>query len=321
MRLVEAAKPVFARHETFHPRYGWFRKAYAFVGDDARIFMRKDAPVRMGVGKNMVRAIRFWGTAAKLIAESPDARPGRSASMVRTGLGDRLFGDDGWDPYMEEPATLWLLHWLLLASPCWLPVWWVAFNEFHAVEFDVGDLESVILTQLQVAAEWKTPHRSSIRKDVRALLRTYTPADGSARMGIDDILNCPFRELGLIGRSKPTDRYRFTTGAKPTLPAAVVGFAAIDYVARMHPGSRTVTLSHLAQASGGPGRVFKLLEGDLREALVSVAAKSATINLVTVAGATQLSWSGDPAETAVAILDDYYSRSSRRPPTTTEVNA
>ena len=29
MRLVEAAKPTFARHETFHPRYGWFRKAYA----------------------------------------------------------------------------------------------------------------------------------------------------------------------------------------------------------------------------------------------------------------------------------------------------
>ena len=29
MRLVEAAKPTFARHETFHPRYCWFRKAYS----------------------------------------------------------------------------------------------------------------------------------------------------------------------------------------------------------------------------------------------------------------------------------------------------
>ena len=183
MRLVEAAEPVFARHETFHPRYGWFRKAYAFVGDNPRIFVRPDAPVQMGVGKNMVRAIRFWGTAAKLITENPDSRPRRSASMVQTDLGDKLFGEDGWDPYMEEPATLWLLHWLLLAPPCSLPVWWVAFNEFHAVEFDDNELERVVLAQLQFAVDWKTPHRSSILKDVRALLRTYTPADGSARGG------------------------------------------------------------------------------------------------------------------------------------------
>ena len=34
MRLVDAAKPTFARHETFHPRYGWFRKAYSHVSAD-----------------------------------------------------------------------------------------------------------------------------------------------------------------------------------------------------------------------------------------------------------------------------------------------
>ena len=312
MRLVEAAEPVFARHETFHPRYGWFRKAYAFVGDNPRIFVRPDAPVQMGVGKNMVRAIRFWGTAAKLITENPDSRPRRSASMVQTDLGDKLFGEDGWDPYMEEPATLWLLHWLLLAPPCSLPVWWVAFNEFHAVEFDDNELERVVLAQLQFAVDWKTPHRSSIRKDVRALLRTYTPADGSARAGIDDILDCPLRELGLIGRSQATDRYRFTTGAKPTLPAAVVAFAAMDYVARTNPGRSTVTLSHLAQESGGPGRAFKLMESDLREAIASVAGESARIELVAVTGAAQLSWSGSPCDIAIAILDDYYDRPSRQ---------
>ena len=321
MRLAEAAERVFARHETFHPRYGWFRKAYAYVGDDPRIFARQDAPVRMGVGKNMVRAIRFWGTAAKLIEENPDSRSRRSASMVQTPLGDRLFGEDGWDPYMEEPATLWLLHWLLLAPPCWLPVWWVAFNQFHAVEFDEGELERVILTQLQIAADWKEPHRSSIRKDIRALFRTYTPADRSARVGIDDILDCPLRELGLIGRSEATGRYRFTTGAKPALPAAVVAFAALDYVARTNPRSRTITLSQLAQESGGPGRAFKLMEADLRETIASVAADSAKIDLVTVTGASQLSWSGNPSDTAAAILDDYYERSSQLSHSTDQASA
>ncbi len=305
MRLVEAAERVFARHETFHPRYGWFRKAYTFVGDDPKVFVLPDAPIRMGVGKNMVRAIRFWGTAAKLIEERTDSRR-RSGNMVQTKLGNRLFGDDGWDPYMEEPATLWLLHWLLLAPPCLLPVWWVAFNEFHAIEFDDDDLERIVLAQLEFATEWKTPHRSSILKDVRALLRTYTPLDRSARVGIDDMLNCPFRELGIIGRSEATQRYRFATGAKPTLPAAVVAFAAMDYLERASWGSNTVTLSHLAQDPGGPGRAFKLLENDLHRALASVAAESPRIMMATVSGAVQLGWSGNPREIAIGIMDDYY---------------
>ena len=67
MRLVDATEPMFARHETFHPRYGWFRKAYSHVAADPHVFSREDAPVQIGVGKNMVRAIRFWGRAAKLI--------------------------------------------------------------------------------------------------------------------------------------------------------------------------------------------------------------------------------------------------------------
>ena len=61
MRLVEATEPTFARHETFHPRYGWFRKAYTFVSKDAHIFLRDDATVQIGVGKNMVRAHSLLG--------------------------------------------------------------------------------------------------------------------------------------------------------------------------------------------------------------------------------------------------------------------
>ena len=321
MRLVEAAEPVFARHETFHPRYGWFRKAYAAVGLDPKIFIRKDAPVRLGVGKNMVRAIRFWGTAAKVIETSSGSSRSRSSTMGRTFLGDKLFGKGGWDPYMEEPATLWLLHWLLLAPPCHLPVWWLAFNEFHAVEFDDGEVEQVVLTQLEVAAGWRMPHTSSVRKDVRALLRTYTPAGLATRAKIDDILDCPLRELRLIGRSEATGRYRFATRATPSLPSAVVTFAALDYVARTNADAGTITISHLAQESGGPGKAFKLTERELLEAIGSVAEESPSIKLATGTGVPQMSWSGSPQDTGTAILDDYYGQPSQVSRTTGEASA
>ena len=54
MRLADMAERSFARHETFHPRYGWFRKAYAFVADEGNDFNQEDAPRLSGVGKNMV---------------------------------------------------------------------------------------------------------------------------------------------------------------------------------------------------------------------------------------------------------------------------
>ena len=86
MRLADMAERSFARHETFHPRYSWFRKAYAHVAADGGIFSSEDAPVQIGVGKNMVRAIRFWGQAAKLITEDPQHSGRRKTSCVSPSL-------------------------------------------------------------------------------------------------------------------------------------------------------------------------------------------------------------------------------------------
>ena len=60
----------------------------------------------LGVGKNMVKSIRHWSVATGVLA---DTRGGGDA----TDFGARLFSDEGWDPYMEDPATVWLLHWQL----------------------------------------------------------------------------------------------------------------------------------------------------------------------------------------------------------------
>ena len=306
MRLADAAERTFARHETFHPRYGWFRKAYAFVAEAPDIFTRVDAPVRIGVGKNMVRAIRFWGLAAKLIEEDPRSVNRRAPDLIPTFLGGRLFSDSGWDRYMEDPGTLWLLHWLLLAPRSLLPVWWLAFNEFDAVEFTDDDLEAAVTLQFQVAANWANPHPSSIRKDVSALLRTYAPAEQSGRTGIDDNLDCPLRELNLIGRSSATNRYRFTTGAKPTLPPAILAYAALDYLARTATGGNTATISRLAHESGAPGKVFKLTEAELLAALEPAIDDSDALMLATPTGAHQISWSGEPDRIKNEILNRYY---------------
>ena len=78
--------PVFARYETFHPRFGWLKKGFDRAAQDLKVFLTDDAPVRVGVGKNMVRSIRYWCSAFKLLE---DDQP--------TEFGIQLLGQEGWD--------------------------------------------------------------------------------------------------------------------------------------------------------------------------------------------------------------------------------
>ena len=306
MGLEDATTAVFARHETFHPRYGWFRKAYSTVATDPQAFGRESAPVDIGVGKNMVRSIRFWGLAARLIIEDSGCPNKRSPDLLPTRFGHALFGQTGWDPYMEDPGTLWLLHWMLLAPPSRLPVWWFAFNEFHPLEFDGDDLELAFTARLKAATSWKEPKGSSIGKDVAALIRTYSRGDGKKRSGIDDLLDCPLRELHLIDRSAATHRYRFTAGAKATLPSEVALFATLDYLDRVNVAGKTVMLSRLTTELGSPAMAFKLNESDFVSALEPALNEQDGLILSSPNGAPQLGWKGELAAHAVEVLNRYY---------------
>lgn len=52
-------------HETFPCRYAWLPKAFLAIESDPKVFADEEkAMVTLGVGKNMVRAIRFWAQAA-----------------------------------------------------------------------------------------------------------------------------------------------------------------------------------------------------------------------------------------------------------------
>ena len=104
-----AVLPVFARHETFHPRYGWLKKGMDLAAEDSGAFSSNDALVRLGVGKNMVNAIRYWCQAFKVI--EPVDGSGRSREYKPSDPGRGLLDDDsGLDPYLEDTGSLWLLH-------------------------------------------------------------------------------------------------------------------------------------------------------------------------------------------------------------------
>ena len=295
---------MFARHETFHPRYGWVKKAYDAAAEDPNLFNADEAVVELGVGKNMVRSIRHWGLAFHVLTTAKETGS-RIPLVVPTAIGHIMFADGGWDPYSELPGTQWLLHWWLLAPGSIAPVWWLAFNEFPGVEFNDEQLTQFAMDRVR---DWD-PHPSSVAKDVSCLLRMY--GEGStSRAGFDDLIDCPSRELRLIVPTPVRGVHRFAIGAKPTLPPAVAAFACLDFVARTDPTARTVTVSRLATEPGGPGRTFKLSEGALVDLIEDAVQQHDEIELTSAAGVPQLVFHDDPAVVGTELLHDYYQRIS-----------
>lgn len=170
----EIYKPQFTGHETFPLRYGWLKKAYDHVvwskkhSQDRSVVWGDEAIARLGVGKNMVSAIRFWAKLLGVIEESA-----KTPHQVKvTDFGQKIFGKSGFDPYMEDPTTLWLFHWKM-ASNVNLTTWYWAFGHYPSQVFDRFEMQSK-LERLCVDRNWKRTSPTTIKNDISVFIRTYS---------------------------------------------------------------------------------------------------------------------------------------------------
>lgn len=261
--------PQFSGHETFPPRYGWLKKTFDRVAETENQPNNKtscwadDAIAKFGVGKNMVSSMRHWAKATHVIEE-----PTGTNSVRTTELSRMLFDDYGLDPYMENPATLWLVHWQLAAYPE-KTTWFWAFSYFPAVTFDRDDLVKK-LNHLVTKRNWSRVAQKTIQNDVACFIRTYVARQPKGKAGHDDVLESPLTELGLIKAIGKKDGFRFVRGQKNTLGDGIFAYALIDYWLRCHPSSTTLSFEAIAHDPGGPGRVFLLDENDVADRLVTL---------------------------------------------------
>jgi len=300
--------PTFARHETFHPRYGWLKKGFDKAGDDSKVFLRNEAPIVLGVGKNMVRAIRYWCHAMKVLREATD---GRGSGSVPTEFGSLLLGPTGLDKYLEDLGSLWLLHWQLLSPPCMATAWHFAFSVFARQTFSVDELTTGVAEYVERHFPTARLAASSLRKDVTCILRMYGQADPSVNEVGEDSIQCPFAELALL-RPLGDKSFAFNMGTKPGLSLWLVTATALQFCARSSGSARTVSLSTLLNAPGSPGMVFKLTESTLYGALEGAATTTHGLSLTDAAGLIQLSFDDNPSIIATTLIRRHYGATGAR---------
>jgi hypothetical protein len=186
--------------------------------------------------------------------------------MRTSALGRLLLDEGGLDPYLEDPATLWLLHWQIASCRTRATTWFWTFSHFHEPEFTRETLTSVLFKWTQTLAG-KQVAASSLKRDVEVFLRTYVRSRQSRGEIAEDTLDCPLVEMGLITQPADGNTYQFRRGAQPSLPDGILLYAVAKFWEDFSPAAETLSLHDIARQPGSPGRLFKIDESSLVERL------------------------------------------------------
>jgi hypothetical protein len=265
--IVPGQRPQFSGHETFPLRQLWLHKAVRAVlgAEHTSPFADEEAIVRFGVGKNMVTSIRFWATACNAIEADGDR-------YSATKLGRELFGEDGFDPYCEQPGTAWLMHWFLASTYEKTTTWYFLFNHVSQQIFDRDNIVSTLwqgFDDLSAAIpSLKRISLATLRRDVECCIRSYVPRLGSESP--EEMSEPLLGELALL-QQNAKGTFEFRRGSKHSLPDGIFAYALLDYWNRQHAGS-VMAFDRVAHGYGSPGRVFKMDEDAVADRLMSLEA-------------------------------------------------
>jgi Protein of unknown function (DUF4007) len=300
----------FSGHQTFAFRYGWLEKGVRAVAECPTVFSEEDALVRLGVGKNMVESIRHWCLVTQMVEEDPQIKRNNGRFLLVSPIACKLLQDGGWDPFLEDDASLWLIHWLLVSNPRIGTTWQIIFSLFQRPDFTKPEL----MEYLASFAEKQSleVNKGSLARDVDCFLRTYTSAKTAAKKQVaEETFDCPLQELNLMDLAPDGELYRFAIGTKPTLPNAVFGFALNQYFEKAREGRNTMSVQECLYGPGSPGQAFKLDENGLVEYIEELEkATKGRIELDETAGLKQIyrRRSLDPNK----LLENYYAREDRK---------
>jgi hypothetical protein len=300
----------FSGHQTFVFRYGWLEKGVMGVAEYPDLFFRDDALVHLGVGKNMVESIRHWCQVAQLVEPDPRAKKNSARNHQPTEIAKHLLLNNAWDPFLEDDASLWLIHWLIATNPKTGTAWQLLFSRFNRPDFTRREMTNYIHDF--AAKEGLKVSESVIARDVDCLIRTYVSGTGAKKQAVvEESFTCPLLQLNLIQPSPDGEFYRFTIGPKPSLPSAVFAYALHEHFSRRQNKVETMSIQECLYGEASPGQVFKLDENSLIEYVEDLEdTMGGSIILDETAGLKQIyrRQSFDPLK----VLDNYYERGYQR---------
>lgn len=287
--MATAIRPVFSGHETFQCRHLWLKKGYDYV-KSGKSFSAEDAVVHLGIGKNMVGSVRYWMRAFDLLDTSDNL----------TEFAHHLFADDGFDPYLEDDASLWLLHYKLVKKNH-ATLYNVLFNEFRKekIEFTKEQFWNFAKFKFDLFSE-TTNKQNTIDSDFVVFTRMYV-GDPEAK-DKEDIIGGILTELRLV---RPLSKTLFTIepNERRNLPNEVILFA----LSENEQYGISINFQTLLSDWDSPGSIFAINEAGMYSKMEAIAEKYADLIVFKDdAGIRELQFKGDKPNPYSFLKEHYH---------------
>ena len=202
----------FSGHESFACKSLWLKKGYDFIVHGHN-FNAPEAVIHLGVGKNMVSSIRYWLKVCNIYSDGKI-----------TFLGNYLFNDDnGKDPYLEDLATLWLLHFNLVFN-AQASIYRIFFCEFQRerARFTKDQFTSYIKYKLIHEGQKSSYNENTVKKDIDVLIHNYAlPRKPQS----NEDFSALFIDLDLLRINEDGKEYYFNTEGKRKVPMQIFLYA------------------------------------------------------------------------------------------------
>jgi hypothetical protein len=289
---TEITKYTFSGHDSFQCRQLWLKKGYDYV-QEGKNFNDEDAVVKLGVGKNMVSSIRFWLKAFNVI-DNKD---------IATEFGKRLFDDEtGYDPFLEDEASLWLLHYQLVKNG-FASVYSIIFNEFRKEKLHFN--KETFVNYVKRIGEGNPDlnfNENTVAKDFIVFANLYKNDPESK--DVEDSFSGILFEIELLktkGKGKEEQFYIENT-ERDNLPEAVVLFTILD---NANYGN-SISLNSLEFDLNSPGSIFALNRSGLMNKISEIVSEFKDITFSDQAGIKEMQFK--KKSDAFTILDTYYGK-------------
>jgi len=251
-------KVSFGRHETFILRYSWLSKGYHEFIKNPNVFSDEDATITLGVGKNMVLSIKSWLAACQLVTISYDGRYIKS-----TEIGRLIFDEKGYDPYLEDEGTIWLIHWLIASNTELATSFFWFFNNYHKQEFTT-DEAFLGLVDFVSQDIHKNVSKNTLKKDISVLLRMYGRLTSNNKGIVEEALDSPLVLLQLISSSSSGKVFKSIPSERKNLPIEIFGYALVSLMNGSNLDQMPIKdLMYTKDNTISLGAVFRLTEDAL----------------------------------------------------------
>lgn len=242
----------FRAHDTFFIRKGWLSKGMKYVDAKPTVFVDKiENPMDvLGIGSNMVKALRYWLQAVGLTEESVSGK----RVQKFTELGNAVFRNDR---FIEELGTLLLLQYKLASNKKDATAWYYFFNEFSMFEFTREDFVSSLQNYIMMQEDESSVAIRSLNDDFTCIINTYLPKQkqASSKENPENSIECPFGDLGFVDVvNKVKHTYK-----KVVPPEAIINpWIALAVIIDQSEGRKEIALNELLTAPCNIGKVFNL---------------------------------------------------------------